>query len=131
LFQALSSNGTLTMRGNHLTRLMIGEALAQQIRRATPTPNAILVLRRLYRTCFLTNNVFETLNNEFLQRQLIMTSNSFNVRVIVNGSPAPLGIVMGESAIYTGNQSLGSVTIFSLTVNPLANAANLVNINQV
>lgn len=103
-FSISDSIANLQVRDNVMYRIVVSEDTISLLQAAAVgRANAI---SHLYRRCFITDNVFSGVNNNFVMEHLALTSNSFE------GS-ADAGLVIAVAAIYVGNYAPSNIQLFN------------------
>jgi hypothetical protein len=96
------STGTLELRGNSLNRLVVADEMIEKMKALLSAGKG--ELEGLYKLGFFTDNLIEGGRSQFWAKHLTLTSNSFDP---MSGNKVEAGTVIGDSAIFMGNQAPG------------------------
>jgi hypothetical protein len=104
------STGRLQARNNRFTRLLVADNLIKKIKEIIEQPEG--ELDGVFGQCFLTDNLIETGQNQFITQHLSMMSNLFEVGDIGEGEAVVVAATaIADSAVYVGNQANNEVRL--------------------
>ena len=110
----MGSTGRLQARNNRFTRLLVADNLIEKIK--TIIGQGKGELDGIFGQCFLTDNLIETGQNQFITEHLSMTSNLFEVGDrVVTGGVIMAGYAITDTAVFVGNQATNNVTLYSVS----------------
>ena len=111
----LPLSGILHFRNNRVTRVTVGGEMLENIRAFKPNAEN-LILKGVYMTGCLTDNIFETGGNTLVMRHVAMTANDFDIKHInPNIERIDAGAVIADSSIYLGNHAPNDIRLFNLS----------------
>ena len=117
----LATTGTLSFRANQLTRLLVSDVLVASLKKLVVDGKGNI--EGIYRTTFLSENVFAAGPNQVVSQELALESNSFE-RV----EQVDAGTVIGRSAVFLGNRAANDIRLSNVTARSEKAANLLLNI---
>jgi hypothetical protein len=108
------STGRLQARNNRFTRLLVADNLIKKIKEIIEQHEG--ELDGIFGQCFLTDNLIETGQNQFITQHLSMTSNLFEVGDRVATEAVIIaGKAITDMAVFIGNQATNNVKLYSVS----------------